>query len=71
MAPYSTGRTFVNMHGAPSSVEDRARPWEKATYDRLVQTKESIDPTNTFRFGHSLTDTGTAIALEREDRSRE
>ena len=56
MAPHSTGHTFVNLHGTPSSFEDRARPWDKDVHGRLLRIKAEIDPHDTFRFAHSLSD---------------
>jgi hypothetical protein len=55
MAPHSNGRSFVNLHGTPSSLEDRARPWLAQTYTRLLQIKHEVDPEDTFRFAHPLT----------------
>jgi hypothetical protein len=54
LAPYATGHTFVNLHGEPTSAEDRARPWTSETYARLRQVKAAVDPSNLFRFAHSL-----------------
>ena len=53
MAPYTTGRTFVNLHGRPFSPEDLARPWNADTYDRLMRIKRAYDPRNVFGFAHS------------------
>ncbi len=54
LAEYTSGHTFVNFHGSPTSVEDRARPWPLETYNRLLEIKRRYDPTDAFRFGHSL-----------------
>jgi FAD/FMN-containing dehydrogenase len=55
LAPYTTGQTFVNLHGTPSSAGDRARPWAAETHARLRQVKQAYDPTDLFRFAHPLT----------------
>jgi FAD/FMN-containing dehydrogenase len=54
LAPYTNGHTFVNMHGEPTSSEDRARPWTNETCARLRRIKAEADPTNLFRFAHTL-----------------
>jgi FAD/FMN-containing dehydrogenase len=54
MAPYSTGRTMVNLHGTPGDAADRARAWSPTTYDRLCQAKRHYDPQNLLRFGHAV-----------------
>ncbi len=54
MAPYTTGRTFVNLHGTPASEEDRARAWPQDTYRRLRAVKHRFDPEDRFRFAHSV-----------------
>lgn len=55
LAPYTTGRTFVNLHGRPSSADDRARPWAAETHARLRRVKQAYDPSDVFRFAHPLT----------------
>lgn len=50
MAPYTTGHAFVNLHGKPSSAEDRARPWAADTYARLMRVEQAYDPGSVFRF---------------------
>ena len=54
MAPYSTGRTFINMHGRPGDAADRARPWTPEVHDRLRRAKRRYDPENLLRFGHAV-----------------
>ena len=54
MAPYSSGRTFVNLHGAPGDEADRARAWSDETYARLVRAKSIYDPHNLLRFQHAV-----------------
>jgi FAD/FMN-containing dehydrogenase len=54
IAPHSNGRSFINLHGTPSSPEDRARPWPAETYARLLRLKREVDPEDTFRFAHSV-----------------
>ena len=61
-APFSTGRTFVNMHGRPSDA-DRAQPWEPDTFARLCALKAAYDPTNMFRFGHAIPATAVAAPV--------
>jgi hypothetical protein len=57
MAPYSTGRTMVNLHGTPGDEADRARAWTPEVYTRLRRAKASYDPANLIRFGHTVTPT--------------
>ncbi|MHB1432997.1 MAG: FAD-binding oxidoreductase [Streptosporangiaceae bacterium] len=52
LAPFTTGRTFVNMHGRPSSAADQARPWAADTYHRIMRVKRTYDPDDLFRFAH-------------------
>jgi hypothetical protein len=54
MAPHSSGRTFVNLHGVPGDEADRARAWSAEVYARLVQAKSHYDPDNLLRFQHSI-----------------
>ncbi len=54
MAPYSSGRTFVNLHGVPGDEADRARAWSDETYARLVHAKSVYDPHNLLRFQHAV-----------------
>jgi hypothetical protein len=54
MAPYSSGRTFVNMHGLPRDEADKARAWSAEVYARLVQAKSLYDPDNLLRYQHSI-----------------
>jgi FAD/FMN-containing dehydrogenase len=53
-APWSTGGTMVNFHGAPRDAADRARPWPAATFERLQRAKATYDPADLFRFGHAI-----------------
>ena len=55
MAPYGTGHTMVNLHGTPGDEKDRARAWTEEVYDRLTHTKETYDPSNLLRYGHTVT----------------
>ena len=54
MTPWSTGQTFVNLHGTPGDEADRARAWSSETYDRLRQVKRRYDPAGLLRFGHAV-----------------
>lgn len=54
LAPFSGARTFVNVHGAPGSSEDLARPWIPETAERLPSTKAASDPAGRFVFAHRL-----------------
>ncbi|NGO11702.1 FAD-dependent oxidoreductase [Streptomyces sp. HC44] len=54
MAPYGTGLTMVNLHGAPGDTPDRARAWTPEVYNRLRHTKSTYDPANLLRFGHTV-----------------
>ncbi|MFF7452513.1 MULTISPECIES: FAD-binding protein [unclassified Streptomyces] len=55
MTPYATGCTMPNLHGTPGNAEDRARAWTPEIYDRLRRTKETHDPHNLLRYGHTVT----------------
>ncbi|MFI1421118.1 FAD-binding oxidoreductase [Streptomyces sp. NPDC020731] len=54
MSPYSTGRTMVNIHGTPGDATDRARAWTPEVHDRLRRAKQTYDPSNLLRFGHTV-----------------
>jgi hypothetical protein len=54
MAPWSTGHTFVNLHGTPGDESDRARAWPAETYARLRRVKGRYDPDDLLRFGHAV-----------------
>ena len=58
MAPWSTGHTYVNLHGTPGDEADRARAWPAETYDRLRQVKGRYDPAALLRFGHAVLPAG-------------
>jgi hypothetical protein len=58
MAPYSNGRTMVNLHGTPGDDADRARAWTPDHYARLRELRARLDPTDMLRFGHALTTAG-------------
>jgi FAD/FMN-containing dehydrogenase len=55
LAPYSTGRTMVNLHGTPGDDTDRARAWTPEVHTRLRRVKAGYDPANLIRFGHAVT----------------
>ena len=52
LAPFSTGQSFVNLHGPVSSEDDRRRPWSGEQVERLVAIKDRLDPDHRFAFGH-------------------
>jgi hypothetical protein len=54
MAPYSTGRSMVNLHGTPGDDTDRARAWDELTYARLCRARATYDPAGLFAFGHAV-----------------
>jgi FAD/FMN-containing dehydrogenase len=54
MAPWSTGRSLLNMHGEPGDAPERSAPWSSEAYARLQRAKASLDPANLFRFGHAV-----------------
>jgi FAD/FMN-containing dehydrogenase len=54
VAPWSTGHTMVNFHGAPGDDADRARAWSGPSYERLQRAKATYDPANLLRFGHAI-----------------
>ncbi|GGX32915.1 FAD-linked oxidase [Streptomyces malachitofuscus] len=54
MSPYGTGRTMINIHGTPGDAADRARAWTPEVHERLRRAKETYDPSNLLRFGHTV-----------------
>lgn len=52
LAPFGSGASFVNLHGAARSEDDRLRPWKPETVERLRTLKRRLDPDGRFRFGH-------------------
>ncbi|NKX49515.1 FAD-binding oxidoreductase, partial [Arthrobacter deserti] len=54
MAPFSSGRTLVNLPGVPGDEADRARAWPPEVYARLVRAKAAYDPDNLLRFQHAV-----------------
>jgi hypothetical protein len=54
LGPWSTGRTYVNLHGLPGDEADRARAWTPEVYDRLRRVKGRWDPAGLLRFGHAV-----------------
>jgi FAD/FMN-containing dehydrogenase len=54
MAPFGIGTTFVNLHGRPGDLADRARAWSPETYQRLQRVKRTFDPQNLLSGGHSV-----------------
>jgi FAD/FMN-containing dehydrogenase len=54
LQPWSTGKTFVNFHGDPGDETDRARAWDDASYQRLLELAGRYDPAGLFRFGHAI-----------------
>ncbi|HEU5006766.1 MAG TPA: FAD-binding oxidoreductase [Jatrophihabitantaceae bacterium] len=54
MAPCSTGRSMVNLHGTPGDDADRARAWDEPTYARLCRARATYDPAGLFAFGHAV-----------------
>lgn len=54
MSPYGTGRTMINIHGTPGDAADRARAWTPQVHERLRRARETYDPSNLLRFGHTV-----------------
>ncbi|MGH7921904.1 MAG: FAD-binding oxidoreductase [Candidatus Dormibacteraceae bacterium] len=54
VAPWSTGQTLLNLHGAPGDEADRSRAWDPATYERLRDLVRRVDPAGLFCFGHAI-----------------
>ena len=52
LQPFSTGGSFVNLHGPVSSQDDRRRPWSAKVANRLEAVKQHLDPEHRFAFGH-------------------
>jgi FAD/FMN-containing dehydrogenase len=61
-APFSTGRSMVNLHGRPTDA-DRGLPWAPDIYARLCALKAAYDPNNMFCFGHAIPATAQSAAL--------
>ncbi|UVJ39210.1 FAD-binding oxidoreductase [Arthrobacter sp. CJ23] len=58
LAPFSTGGSFINLHGRFGDAADRAKAWTPEAYERLVEAKASLDPQNLFRHGHVVEPAG-------------
>lgn len=54
LQPWSTGKTLVNFHGEPGDEADRARAWDDATHQRLLELSRRYDPAGLLRFGHAI-----------------
>ncbi|MGC5009344.1 FAD-binding oxidoreductase [Streptosporangium sp. DT93] len=52
LAPWSTGGTTLNFHGAALGAAELARAWPEKTLGRLAALKDRYDPDRMFRFGH-------------------
>lgn len=52
--PWATGRTLLNMHGTPGDRDDRARPWDPATYHQLRELGVRYDPHGLLCHGHAI-----------------
>ncbi|GHE36486.1 FAD-linked oxidase [Streptosporangium violaceochromogenes] len=52
VAPWATGGTQLNFHGADLAPVSLSRAWPEATLRRLVAVKDLYDPKRMFRFGH-------------------
>jgi hypothetical protein len=53
-APWASGHTLLNLHGAPRDDADRARPWDARTYQRLCEVRARVDPNGLFSYGHPV-----------------
>lgn len=51
MAPWSTGRAYLNFADTPS---DASAAFNKATYRRLCEVKARVDPEDRFRSNHPV-----------------
>ncbi|CAN5705852.1 FAD-binding oxidoreductase [soil metagenome] len=55
MAPFSTGKTFLNfLEGSKSGPERTADAFSPETYSYLARVKAKYDPTNRFRFNQNI-----------------
>lgn len=52
LEPYATGGVYVNHLGADEP--ERVRAAYGNNYDRLVQVKQTYDPTNFFRMNQNI-----------------
>ncbi|MEW1551255.1 bagremycin/ferroverdin biosynthesis FAD-dependent oxygenase BagG/FevA2 [Streptomyces tsukubensis] len=54
MAPWSTGRCYLNFLSSPDTTDFAERGYEPATFARLAEIKARYDPHNLFRFNHNI-----------------
>jgi UDP-N-acetylenolpyruvoylglucosamine reductase len=55
MAPFSTGKTFLNfLEGSDSTADRTADAFSLETYSYLARVKAKHDPTNRFRFNRNI-----------------
>ncbi|MGP3966760.1 bagremycin/ferroverdin biosynthesis FAD-dependent oxygenase BagG/FevA2 [Streptomyces sp. 6N223] len=54
MAPWGTGRRFLNFLAGPDTADLAEAGYEPATYARLAGIKAQVDPDNLFRFNHNI-----------------
>ena len=58
LAPFSTGRLYVNFTGEGSD-DNVAAAYPPGMYRRLVQVKDAYDPDNVFHLNQNITPSGT------------
>ncbi|ONK14594.1 BTAD domain-containing putative transcriptional regulator [Streptomyces sp. MP131-18] len=58
MAPWSTGRRYLNFLAGPDTAEAVADCFPPAAYARLAALKATYDPRHLFRLGHTIRRTG-------------
>lgn len=54
VAPWCTGRIFVNSAGLPSDEANRARSWEEGTYRKIVSLVKEVDPHGLIQYGFAV-----------------
>ncbi|MFI9583642.1 bagremycin/ferroverdin biosynthesis FAD-dependent oxygenase BagG/FevA2 [Streptomyces sp. NPDC052236] len=54
MAPWGTGRRYLNFLASPDTASLAESGYEPATYARLARIKAHVDPHNLFRFNHNI-----------------
>lgn len=54
MAPWGTGRRYLNFLAGPDSSRLAESGYEPATFSRLAAIKARVDPDNLFRFNHNI-----------------
>ena len=54
MAPWGTGRRYLNFLGGPSTAEQVSQAYDADTFRALIAIKSRLDPHNLFRANHNI-----------------